>query len=204
MRIALYSARKTAAPQLDYMLGKAYFFKNSFSSYHYYADLVIKYLLNAREAGYEAEDIPEYLGLSYAALGMTQESIASFTEALQKRNVDVLQFRIAEQYFKTGNYEEAKPFLFRLKAESSDETLLLKSHYLLAQIYQSEKQWDVALAEYQFILDKDPNMAADANYGIGVIYEEMGDSARARRQWRQVLQIQSNHPGALLKMANTR
>jgi tetratricopeptide (TPR) repeat protein len=203
MRIALYSARKTAAPQLDYMLGKAYFYKNSFFSYYYYADLVIKYISNARDSDYDAEDIPEYLGLSYAALGMTQESIASFTEALNKRDSDVLQLAIAEQYFKNNDYDGAKPYLFRLNAESGNEMLLLKSHYLLGQIYQSEKQWDAALAEYQMILDKDPNVA-DAQYGIGEIYEEMGDSARARAQWRRTLQIQSNHPGALLKMANTR
>jgi tetratricopeptide (TPR) repeat protein len=115
----------------------------------------------------------------------------------------VLQLAIAEQLLQSGNYGEAKLYLLRLNEESENETLLLKSHYLLGQIYQGEQQWDAALAEYQAILDKDPN-AADAYYGIGVVYEEMGDTVQARFQWRRALQIQSNHPGALLKMANTR
>jgi Flp pilus assembly protein TadD len=37
-----------------------------------------------------------------------------------------------------------------------------------------------------------------------LVYEEMGDAALARAQWRRALQIQGNHPGALPKMANSR
>ena len=81
LHLALLDAQSSLTSQLFYMLGKAYFYKNTVSSY-YYADLAVKYLELAKARGYKADDIPEYLGLSYAALGMTMESISSFTETL--------------------------------------------------------------------------------------------------------------------------
>ena len=44
IRIALYEADKSLTPQLQYMLGRAYFYKNTITT-HYYADLAVKYLL---------------------------------------------------------------------------------------------------------------------------------------------------------------
>ena len=79
LRIALYSSNDKLTPQLQYMLGSAYFYKNTITT-HYYADLAVKYLLLAQKNGYESNDIAEYLGLSYDSLGMTMESISAFTE----------------------------------------------------------------------------------------------------------------------------
>ena len=49
------------------------------------------------------------------------------------------------------------------------------------------------------ILEKDPDYA-DAYYGLGLIYEKEGDSAKARAEWRNVLKIQVNHQGAIKKL----
>ena len=78
LRIALLKAKEKTIPQIKYMLGKAYFYKNIICSYHYYADLVVKYLEDAKALGYKADDIPEYLGISYGQIGMSFESIARF------------------------------------------------------------------------------------------------------------------------------
>ena len=94
LRLAMYEASKSLLPQLQYMLGKAYFYKNTITTY-YYADLAIKYLTLARQNGYYADDIAEYLGLSYASLGNTYESISAFTEALLVRESDFLLLSIA-------------------------------------------------------------------------------------------------------------
>jgi tetratricopeptide (TPR) repeat protein len=205
MRLALGQAPKPVVPQLEYMLGKAYYVKDAFSSYHYYADLTVHYLRSAQSLGYVAEDMNEYLGLSYAALGMTRESIATFTEALRKRDSDVLLLAIAEQYFKNAQYASAKPYLFRLNNRSQNEVLLLQSHSLLGQIYRNEKQYDEALQEFAFILAKDGNNA-DAYYETGVIYEELDSalSARARNELRKALRVQPNHTGALQKLTDNR
>jgi len=200
LRVALQTARKSLIPQLKYMLGKCYFYKNSLSSYYYYADLAVQYLEEARMLGYKSDDIYEYLGLSYAALGKTSESIAAFTEALLVRESDSLLLSIAEQYKKAGQMSAAKQYLFRVIKQDDDESLVLRSRLLLAQIYTEENDFESAKKEFQTILEKNAN-SADSYYGLGVIYEKQGDLVKARSEWRKTLRIQINHPDALKKIS---
>ncbi len=199
LRMALHFASINVKPQISYILGKAYFQRNLFSSYHYYADLAIEYLEQAAAMGYESTDIPEYLGLSYANLGLTQKSIDAFTKALLVRESDILLLAIAQQYISNSNLEIAKQYLFKVSKESTNDILILKSKLLLAQIYVEEQRYDEALQEYAAILEKDVDNA-DAYYGVGVIYEAQGDSVKARAEWRKALKIQGNHQGAIKKL----
>ena len=199
IRVALLKSRKKLTPQLNYMLGKAYFYKNTISSY-YYADLAVKYLEESRRLGYKALDAAEYLCLSYAALEMPMESISAFTEALLTRESDSLLLSIAEQYHKVGQANTAKQYLFRIKNDCENEELVLKSMNLLGTIYIEEKKYAEAKNEFESILKKNPN-SADAYYNLGVIYEKQGDLVKARAEWRKTLRIQVNHPGALAKIA---
>ena len=199
IRIALYEADQSLVPQLQYMLGKAYFYKNTITT-HYYADLAVKYLILAKQSGYEADDIAEYLGLSYASLGMTMESISAFTEALLVRESDSLLLAIAEQYYKAQELNAAEQYLFRIIKNSDNEDIILKSENLLGTIYIDKEDYDDALEEFENVLKKNEN-SADAHYGIGVIYEKQGNIVKARSEWRKALKIQVNHPGALQKMS---
>ena len=200
IRIALYEADKSLTPQLQYMLGRAYFYKNTITT-HYYADLAVKYLLLAKENGYKADDIAEYLGLSYASLGMTMESIAAFTEALLVRESDSLLLAIAEQYYKAEEVNAAEQYLFRIIKNSDNEDIIIKSENLLGTIYIDKEDYDAAMEEFNNVLKKNEN-SADAHYGIGVIYEKQGNMVKARAEWRKALKIQVNHPGALQKMSD--
>jgi len=200
LRIALYSANKNLLPQLQYMLGLAYFYKNTISTY-YYADLSIKYLLLAKANNYDAPDIPEYLGLNYAALGMTKESLIAFTEALLVRESDTLLLSIAEQYYKASEYTAAEQYLYRIIKNSENDDILNRSHILLGNIYINREEYDSALEEFNNVLKNNVN-SADAHYGIGVIYEKQGNIVKARAEWRQALKLQVNHADALKKMAN--
>lgn len=199
IRIAFYEADKALVPQLQYMLGRAYFYKNTITS-HYYADLAVKYLLLAKENGYEADDIAEYLGLSYASLGMTMESIAAFTEALLVRESDTLLLAIAEQYYKANELNAAEQYLFRIVKNSDNEDIIIKSENLLGNIYIDKEDYAAAQTEFENVLKKNEN-SADAHYGIGVIYEKQGNIVKARSEWRKALKIQVNHPGALQKIS---
>lgn len=199
LRLAHLKARPNLKPQLEYILGKSYFYKNSANSY-YYADLAVKYLQAAKKNGYTASDISEYLGLSYASLGMIMESISAFTEALLVRESDTLLLSIAEQYYKAGQSNPAKQYLFRIKKDCENEDLVLKSMNLLGTIYIDEANYTDAKTEFETILKKNPN-SADAYYGLGVIYEKQGDMVKARSEWRKAIRLQVNHAGALAKIA---
>ncbi|MBR1405120.1 MAG: tetratricopeptide repeat protein [Treponema sp.] len=201
LRLALQGAQFSAVPQLEYMLGKAYFYKDLQSSYYYYSDLAIRYLLKAKKDGYKADDIPELLGLCYASLGMTMESISAFTEALLVRESDILLLSIAEQYHAVSQNNAAEQYLYRISQECKDEQIVLKSHLLMGTIYLEREDFDAAEKEFNLILEKNEN-SADAYYGLGVIYESQGDLVKARSEWRKALRIQNNHPLALKKMAD--
>ncbi len=199
LRIALLNCKEETKPQILYMLGKTYFYKNSFSSYNYYADLVIKYLNEALDAGYRADDISEYLGLSYASVSMTKESIAAFTETLNVRESDQLLLSIARQYIKNGQANIAKQYLFQVLNNSQDEIISEKCHNLLGNIYLEEGSLTSAEKEFNSVIEKNEN-SADAHYGLGVLYEKRGDAAKARSEWRKTLKIEANHKGATEKL----
>ncbi len=199
LRLALLDARGSIAPQLEYMLGKTYFHKNRLSAYYFYSDLAIKYLHSAHNNGYNASDIYEYLGLSYSSLDMTEESIVYFTEALLVNDSDILHVALAEQYYKIENYDAAKPYLQRVKTESHNVDYIVQCSNLLGQIYISEEKYDEALVEFEYALSVN-ELSADAHYGLGLIYEYLGDTVKARAQWRKTLEIEVNHQGARLKM----
>ena len=199
LRLAMYDASKSLLPQLQYMLGKAYFYKNTITTY-YYADLAIKYLTLAKKNGYVADDIAEYLGLSYASLGNTYESISAFTEALLVRESDFLLLSIAEQYYKAGENGAAQQYLFRIINNSSNDEIILKSRLLLGNLYIDMNELDNAREQFKLVLDKDDN-SADAHYGIGLIYEKEENLVSARAEWRKARKIQPNHAGALKKLS---
>ncbi len=201
LRIALIDCRQEAKPQLYYMLGKAYFYKNKAYSYNYYSDLVLKYLLEAQKLNYQADDMALLLGLTYASLGETEESIKSFTQALGTSNDDTLLFDIAKQYYYNGQGSTAaKQYLKQVISITKNEELSLNSHYILGQIYTDEGNYEAAENEYTLILEKNEN-SADAHYGLGVIYEKLGDSIKARSEWRKCIKLQPNHKEALKKLA---
>ena len=199
LRLAMYDARSSLLPQLQYMLGKAYFYKNTITTY-YYADLAIKYLNLAKQNGYMADDISEYLGMSYASLGKTYESISAFTEALIVRESDSLLLSIAEQYYKAGEINASMQYLYRIINNSSNDEIILKSHLLLGSIYTDSDEFEKAMDEYNYVLSKDEN-SADAHFGIGLIYEKQHNLVAARAEWRKVRKIQPNHAGVLKKLS---
>ncbi|MDR2897546.1 MAG: tetratricopeptide repeat protein [Spirochaetaceae bacterium] len=199
LRNALYDAQSAVQDQIRYMLGKSYYQKNRFAGYHYYADLAVRYLDEAFNGGYAALDLAEYRGLAYASLGMTDESIAAFTEALLVNSTDMLLAAIGEQYYRQGNYIQAQQYLFRALQASEDELLVLKCRSTLGSIYIIEDNLAEAEKEFNAILERDPNYA-DAYYNLGVIYEKQGDLVKARAEWRKALKIQVNHPESRKKL----
>ncbi|MBQ0163167.1 MAG: tetratricopeptide repeat protein, partial [Treponema sp.] len=199
LRISLMTAKAKTVPQIKYVLGKAYFQKNIICSYHYYSDLVVKYLEEARSLGYKADDIPELLGISYGDLGMPHESIASFCDALLVRESDFLLLSIAKQYYILKQPSAAKQYLFQIISRADDDSILLESQTLLGKIYLEEDNVEEAKKMFEAVLSKNEN-SADAHYGLGVVYEKNGDLVKARAEWRKTTKIDSNYEEALKKV----
>lgn len=201
MRIALYSANSKLKPQLEYMLGRAYFFKNTITSY-YYADLAVKYINLAKEDGFISPDIPKLLGLSYASLGMTMESIAAFSEALLEDESDFLLLSIAEQYYNAKELNISEQYLFRIVQNSDNEDIILKSRILLGNIYIEKESYEEALEEFNKALELNPE-SADAHYAIGLIYEKQGNIVKARAEWRTALKLMPSHQLSRAKLSES-
>lgn len=201
IRIALYSSNSNLTPQLEYMLGRAYFYKNTITSY-YYADLAVKYLLLAKEHDFVSNDIPKLLGLSYASLGMTMESIAAFSEALLEDESDFLLLSIAEQYYNAKELNISEQYLFRIVQHSDNEDIVLKSRILLGNIYIDKESYDEAMEEFNKALELNPQ-SADAHYSIGLIYEKQGNIVKARAEWRTAQKLLPSHQASRAKLSES-
>ena len=198
LRNALYNCNRSKRGQVEYMLGKCYFYKNKISNYYYYSDLVIKYLTLAEIHKFKADDIAELKGLSYDSLKMSDESLMSYTQALLVRETDTLLLNIAKQYYYKKQYSIAKQYIFRVLEITEDEDVAISSHLLLGRIYTEEQNYTEAKKEFENVIQKDEKNA-DAYYGLGVLYEKIGDSIKAKAMYRRCLRIQSNHPEASKK-----
>lgn len=194
LRNAWYRVASGEKPKIAYILGKAYFHRG-----FYYADLAMKYLQFARDAGITYPDLPEFIGLTADVLGNNETAIASFTEALSVNPSDLLLFTLSRSYQKAGNVDKAKQYLSETIRVSGDELLQNKCRYEIGMILIAEGKVDEAETEFNTILEKEPN-SADAQYGLGVVCETRGDLVKARAAWRRALRINPVHEGARQKM----
>ena len=200
LRIAIQTSDGKAQGQTYYALALAYFYRDKLSSYYYYSDLVIKYLLEARQRDYRSDDISELLGICYSELGETAKSIEAFSEALLVHETDGLLYNIAKEYYAMSERSVAKQYLARVILTSNDDEVKIKSRNILGKIYLDDGDYDAAKKEFEAILEKNENFA-DAHYGLGILYEKQGDNAKARAEWRKCLKLQVKHAGALQKLS---
>jgi tetratricopeptide (TPR) repeat protein len=174
-----------------YVLGKAYTYKGDA-----YADLAVQYLEKARSLSYDAADIPEYLGLAYAAVGDYRNSVAAFSLALEPVSgsaaPDTLLLSIARSYLALEELDAARAYLLRCIEVSPDSNTVLAARFLQAEI--SLKTGDSKEAENQLmtILDETGGNA-EAHYRLGELYTLRGDTTRARSEWRLALRVDPAH-----------
>ncbi len=190
LRRALLLAHPPYVAQIHYVLGKAYYQKGL-----YFTDLAIKHLKTALDMGYKADDIYEYLGLSYNRLGLYKEGVDWFLKAVSQNPKDVLFLTIAQTYFKMGDSRQATDYVDKAISASSDDFLVQKAMFLLGEIYRKEGNLDAAEREYQKIIASNPQ-SSDGHFYLGETYLAMGDRARARAEWREALRIDPNNEAA--------
>jgi tetratricopeptide (TPR) repeat protein len=194
-----------------YVLGKAYYYKGPG-----YADLAVKYLTKSRELAYGAEDIPEYLGLAYAAVRDYRSSVAAFSLAFDRPGgvvesggaitedaaggaSDVLLLSIARSYLALNELENARAYLVLCIEGTMDSVVRIPARFLLGEVLG--KTGDSAGAEAQYVaILEEVGENAEARYQIGVLYASRGETTRARAEWRRAVWADASHAGARARL----
>jgi tetratricopeptide (TPR) repeat protein len=199
LRKALLTKKGAEDARIRYVLGKAYYYKGPS-----YADLAVKFLEEARAASYQARDIPEYLGLAYAAVRDYRNSVASFSLALRPKEdsgeepSDLLLLSIARSYMRLEEPENARAYLQRCIATSRDSDTILSAKLLLGAIIAAGNP-EEAEALYLAILDEDADNA-EAHFQLGELYFAGGDTTRARAEWRKAVRTDPAHGPARARL----
>jgi tetratricopeptide (TPR) repeat protein len=207
LRKALLLKNSQNDGRVYYVLGKAYYYKGSG-----YADLAVLYLEKARSVLYRAGDIPEYLGLAYAALRDYRGSVAAFTQALDPAGAgeagaepdrgnpsDVLLLSIARSYMALEELDAAQAYLLRCIEISRDINTRTAARLLSAEIFGKNGDPGAAELQYAAILEE-AGENAEARYRLGEIYSAGGDITRARAEWRRAYRIDPAHAGARARL----
>ncbi|MDR1024456.1 MAG: tetratricopeptide repeat protein [Treponema sp.] len=198
LRKALLGKPSSSIGELYYVLGKAYYHKGPA-----FADLAIRFLEKARDLSFQARDMSEFLGLSYAAIRDYRSSVTAFAQALPETGnnpSDLLLISIARSYMELGKTQggtlaPAKPYLLRCIETSRDSTVVTTSRLLYAGILMEEGDTGEAEIQYQLVLDETGGNA-EAYYQLGEIYAARGDTARARAEWRRAVRLDPVHKNA--------
>jgi len=196
LRKAKLHKEAAADGRIFYVLGKAYGYKGN-----EYADLAVKYLEIANNLSYEANDIPEYLGLAYAAYGDYRSSVAAFSLAFnpEKEPSDILLLSIARSYMSMEEYDMAAVYLKRCIDTSQDAKAIIVSRFLLADIFRKAGEYDDAEKQYAGIINE-TGENAEVHYQLGELYSLKGDATRARAEWRLAYRQDPAHQKARARL----
>jgi tetratricopeptide (TPR) repeat protein len=172
-----------------YVLGKAYYYKGAG-----YSDLAVSYLEKARAAMYRAADIPEYLGLAYAAMRDFRSSVEAFSLALtgDVSPSDILLLAIAKSYLALDEAEQAKAYLIRCLEITKDSKTTAAARLVLGNTLVKTGDVQGAEKEYLKVIEENDDNA-EAHYQLGELYALGGDVTRARAEWRRAIRIDPAH-----------
>jgi tetratricopeptide (TPR) repeat protein len=214
LRKALLVNKSANDGRIPYVLGKAYYEKGTG-----YADLAVTYLEKAREASYNAGDIPEYLGLAYAGIHDYHNSIVAFTLALNPAHdskgndetgewlypegaaypQDLLLLSIARSYLELNESDTAKAYLRRCIETSRDSQSIVTARLLLGDVLENSGDKEGAEVQYLTIIEE-AGENAEAHYRLGELYASMGDTTRSRFEWRTAMRIDPTHKQARIRL----
>ncbi len=179
-----------------YVLGKAYHERGDF-----YADKALHYLLAAREQGYSANDIDEYLGSAAYKLKQYKASIGYFQRVTEKKESPAVYKKIGEIYYHINDWDQAESYYRKALDLAESPRFSLQTRAELGQLYQKMKNWENAIVQYERILDNEPENA-EIHFQLGECYYHNQEIARARAEWRNTVQIDPEHHGALTRLYN--
>jgi len=203
MNISIFSIRKALLDDKSplrleaiYVLGKAYYYKGR----DYYDD-AISYLTKSVEAGYPANDIWEYLALSAQGLGLIEQSIKYYEQAITiKPESPELLVAAANVNMIAGNVLRVEQLINTALTITADEYLAERCNFILGESYRIQRRFEEAITRFTLIKERNPQ-SADAWYYEGLVYMDAGEPIRARAAWRKAVSIDPMHMEARLKLS---
>ena len=199
---AVASLRKSLATggtmpraQVEYALGKAYYYKGDS-----YFDESAKYLELSIDSGYLGTDSREYLALAYAGLGDKAKAVKNFEAALDRSRADLLLLSAAKAYVDSAEPIKAEAVLLELIASGKDELAKENGRFELSDIYTARGDLSKAEEQLALILAKDPS-SAEAHYRLGLAYLAKGDPIKARAEWRKAISLDPMHAASRQKLS---
>ena len=138
------------------------------------------------------------MGQIYDLLGQTKKAVFEYEQSAQFDEANYLvHLRLGADYARLDMLERAKEELKLVSKYNPEE---LQSHYLLALIYSTEKDYDNAAQEYEHILktfsDAEPGNIDIYGY-LGQLYYSQRKYKEAIKQFEKILQLEPNNPDVL-------
>lgn len=195
LRKAIASGGRIPLPQVQYVLGKAYYEKGE-----YYYDESAAFMESAIAAGYSAKDSREYLALAYSRLGNVSKAVESFEAALAADRSAPLLIAAAKAYMDARSPAKAEALLLEAIASGDDDVAAANGRFLLGDIYRERGELGKAEEQYVLALAKDPE-SAEAHYRLGLVWQAKGDPIKARAEWRKAVSIDPMHAASRQKLS---
>jgi tetratricopeptide (TPR) repeat protein len=195
LRKALATGGSMPRAQVEYVLGKAYYYKGDS-----YFDEAARYLELSLASGFMGADTREYLALAYVGLGDKARAVKNFEAALEHNRADLLLISAAKAYEDGGEPIKAEALLLELIASGKDELAKENGRFELSDIYSGRGDLPKAEEQLAQILAKDP-ASAEAHYRLGLIYQTRGDTIKARAEWRKAISLDPMHAASRQKLS---
>jgi len=180
--------------RVDYILGKAYFLKGP-----YWADLSSRYLQAALDAGYQADDLYEFMGQAQSALGNLDAAMEWYELAAENHPTDRLLLTLGSEAFQLGRYDDAVRYYRRAIEGTRDDSIRKRGLSQLGQLYYDVGNYTMAREVLESLVEMDRN---DENtmFLLAETYHELGLDDEARTTWFAVTRINPRHVGALRRL----
>jgi len=138
------------------------------------------------------------MGHMYDLLGLTNRAVLEYEKALQFDEASYLtHLRLGADYARLNMLYDAEAELKSVKKYNPDD---LQSHYLLALIYSTKKEYDKAANEYEYILktfsEAEPQNIEIYGY-LGQLYYSQKKYEKAILQFERILEIEQNNADVL-------
>ena len=143
------------------------------------------------------------MGQVYDLLGETESSILEYKQAMEFDESNYLiHLRLGTNYARLGMMNEAINQLETAQQLNSDD---LQSHYLLAIIHSSRRDYDKAAGEYEFILKKfakaEPDNVEVYNY-LGQLYYSQRKYDQAIAQFEKILSLEPKNADIMFSLGS--